>query len=268
MPPLAANPARAGPAPMDRLEEALARPGSAMPAVVGVDGARLGPSAGWVAVRLEEGRLAGFAFHAAFAEVLAANADVAVVGVDMPIGHEDPAGARQGGRRRCDAEAQAFVGPRRASVFPVPPLDLFDLPTHAEALRAAAARGVAAPSAQVWNLRDRLREVNALAAKDPRVHEVHPEASFTAMARGHGAAALEHPKHTWNGLFERLDLLRHEGLRPARSLGGVGRASPDDVLDATAAAWSARRIAAGQAARLPEPPPLDPATGRAVAIWV
>jgi hypothetical protein len=78
---------------------------------------------------------------------------------------------------------------------------------------------------------------------------------------------LEHAKHTWNGLFEWLDLLRKEGLRPARSLGGVGRASPDDVLDATAVAWSAQRLAGGSGASLPVAPSKDPATGRAIGIW-
>jgi predicted RNase H-like nuclease len=38
-----------------------------------------------------------------------------------------------------------------------------------------------------------------------------------------------------------------------------------DVLDAAAAAWSARRIAAGHARVLPDPPQADP-TGRDIAI--
>ncbi|MER7373681.1 DUF429 domain-containing protein [Streptomyces lanatus] len=40
---------------------------------------------------------------------------------------------------------------------------------------------------------------------------------------------------------------------------------PDDVLDATAAAWSAHRIALGRAGRIPEVPELD-VDGRAVEI--
>jgi predicted RNase H-like nuclease len=37
------------------------------------------------------------------------------------------------------------------------------------------------------------------------------------------------------------------------------------VLDAAAAAWTARRVAAGEAASIPDPPEII--DGRAVAIW-
>ena len=44
------------------------------------------------------------------------------------------------------------------------------------------------------------------------------------------------------------------------------QADIDDVLDAAAAAWSARRIAAGEAISLPAHPPVD-TRGRPIAIW-
>lgn len=233
-----------------------------MSVVVGVDGARRAGIAGWAVVRLEHGKLWRVAFHARFADVLAEAGDARVVGVDMPVGHDG--GAL--GRRACDAAAQAWLGPRRASVFPVPPLDLFELPAHAPACAEARARGTLAPSAQAWGLRERLLEVNALA--DARVREVHPECSFQAMLREHEPGAhLAHGKRCAAGLRERLALLHAHGLRPSRSFGGVGLLAPRDVLDASAAAWSAQRIAAGQARVLPEAPPRDPRTGRLVAIW-
>jgi predicted RNase H-like nuclease len=47
---------------------------------------------------------------------------------------------------------------------------------------------------------------------------------------------------------------------------GVGGVVADDVVDAAAVAWTARRIATGAARTLPEvPEPGD--GGRAVAIW-
>ena len=42
---------------------------------------------------------------------------------------------------------------------------------------------------------------------------------------------------------------------------------PDDLLDAAAAAWTARRVLAGSARPLPDPPEVD-SSGRPVAIWV
>lgn len=237
--------------------------------VVGVDGARIGETQGWVAVTLRDGHLRELAFHPTFDAVLAEAGDAAVVGVDMPIGHDDPHGQLRGGRRACDLAAQDWLGPRRASVFLVPPLDLLRLPAHADAVREAGARGVLAPSVQLWNLRARLLDVDARAAKDPRIVEVHPEVAFQRMLRAEGKAEshLEFRKKTWGGLHERLELLHRAQLRPTRSFGGVGLVSPDDVLDATAVAWSAHRAAHGLAVALPAEPPADPATGRAVAIW-
>lgn len=231
---------------------------------VGVDGA----PGGWAAVRLRRGRLDAFTLCADVAEVLAFAAGADVLGVDMPLGHEDPTGALQRGRRRCDAAAQAWLGPRRASIFLVPPPDLFEAPDHAAACRLAAQRGGLAPSAQVWRLGGKMRAMDAAAAGDPRLREVHPEVSFQAMLRAFGGGDhLQHAKRSLEGRHERLALLNRAGLRPSRSVGGVGRASPEDVLDATAAAWSAARIAAGTAATLPADPPSDPRTGRPVAIW-
>jgi predicted RNase H-like nuclease len=49
-------------------------------------------------------------------------------------------------------------------------------------------------------------------------------------------------------------------------LEAVGMVPADDVLDAAAAAWSAQRIARGEAKSLPSPPEEDE-RGREIAIW-
>jgi predicted RNase H-like nuclease len=238
---------------------------------VGVDGARIGGRAVWVGVRLEDGGLREVGAEPTLQELLASQGDAAAIGVDIPVGHEDPLGAdaRQRGVRQADAAARQFLGPRRASIFHAPPPLLLEQPSHAAAIALARSKGWEAPSAQAWALAPRIREARAAAALDARIVEVHPECSFQALKQALGGQGpLEHPKAGWNGLFERLTLLHRGGLRPARSYGGIGRAGPDDVLDATAAAWSAQRVALGQALSLPGAPrPLDPATGREVAIW-
>ena len=55
------------------------------------------------------------------------------------------------------------------------------------------------------------------------------------------------------------------GIRIPDALGEVGTVAADDILDAAVAAWSAGRIAAGEAVSLPSPPELD--DGRPIAIW-
>lgn len=242
--------------------------------VYGVDGARAGSKSGWIAVEADAGGLRGMAFQRTFQGVLdaAEEAGVVAVGVDIPIGHEGTGADDPDGTRLADREARRFLGGSAASsIFFLPPREVLAADEYDEACRRARARGWNAPSKQVWMLRERVIEVEAAldeGGKTPEVREVHPEVSFVAMARLAGRQTpLPYPKRSWNGLVERLELLHAVGLRPRRAFGGIGKVGADDVLDATAAAWSARRIAAGEAESIPSDPPRDPTSGRRVAIW-
>ena len=59
---------------------------------------------------------------------------------------------------------------------------------------------------------------------------------------------LTSSKKTWDGLLERLAILKKVGLDLAKVLlkSGTGVA-PDDVVDAAAAPWTASRLAHGRA---------------------
>lgn len=231
--------------------------------VTGVDGSdRI---TGWIAVTLLDGHLHTAQQQPTLRSVLEANPESKVVAVDIPIGHEAAPGD---GRRRCDVEAREFVGAARArSVFWVPPPAVLRAPDIETSLAVADRSGWMRPSPLIWGLRRRIFEAHEI-AKDERVIEIHPEVSFTALMRETKRGdTLQHPKTTWDGLVERLELLHAEKLRPTRSFGGLGRASPDDVLDATIAAWSAARHADGRSRSLPDGPPRDPETRRRVAVW-
>ena len=79
---------------------------------------------------------------------------------------------------------------------------------------------------------------------------MHPELSFAAMA----GAPLGASKHTGPGRDERRRLLARAGIEiPAGTLAAL----IGDVLDAAAVAWSAGRIAAGQAVTVPAIPQYD-----------
>ncbi|MHB8586799.1 MAG: DUF429 domain-containing protein [Thermoplasmatota archaeon] len=230
--------------------------------VVGVDGRREG---GWVAVRLRDGHLDEIREFDRFENIMAQSADAQAIGVDIPIGHEDPEG-KHGGHRAADQAAKELLGERRSTIFHVPPPIVLEAQDYAAARALATARGWKMPSAQLFlGLRSRIREVAAFAG-DPRVIEVHPEVSFSALRDAYGGEPLR-PKDTWDGLYERLRLLHAAGLRPTRSMGGLGKASPDDVVDATAVAWTALRFMEGKALSLPAQPPVDAHTGRVIAIW-
>jgi predicted RNase H-like nuclease len=93
--------------------------------------------------------------------------------------------------------------------------------------------------------------------------EVHPELFFSAMA-GHPLPAS---KHTWVGASARRKRLVDAGVVLPDDLGGLGAsAAVDDVLDAAAAAWTARRHAAGRAICIPARPETF-SDGWPAAIW-
>ena len=91
---------------------------------------------------------------------------------------------------------------------------------------------------------------------------MHPELAFWAM---NGERPLALPKKVKSrpdpaGMALRKDLLRNAGFPIDRLKRGVWKASQaaeDDILDACAAAWSARRIRDGEHVCLPQHPPLD-----------
>jgi predicted RNase H-like nuclease len=219
--------------------------------VVGVDAAG---AHGWLAVVVDD-----HGFVAArlgrLADVIGWAEPVDVIGIDIPVGDVP------GGVRRADVEARRFVGPRRASVFPTPPAEILAAATYAEGNASLAARGVPQVSKQAWNLVPRMVEAAALAGADGRIHEVHPEVSFREMA----GEPLAWSKKSWNGLMLRRRLLGAAGIELPDIVPAVAGAVADDLVDAAAVGWSARRIAAGTARTFPDPP--EEGDGRRVAIW-
>ena len=73
---------------------------------------------------------------------------------------------------------------------------------------------------------------------------------------------VQWPKSVWAGQQLRLDLLAQQGLNlAAADLGKLAHSSPpDDIIDAAACAWTARRVLLGQHRWLPEDAP-KPARG-------
>jgi len=214
-----------------------------MVTVTGVDGCK----SGWMAVTLSEGtlsaaRLSGVAVRARTAATLDGLGIEGVTGIDMPLG------LLAEGWRTADAVARALLGPRGASVFAVPPRPVWLVADYATANRRCRELTGRGMSAQAWGLRVRLLEADRFRRGHVGpLYEVHPELSFAALA----GAPLAESKHSAAGLARRRALLAAAGIvLPDR----VAGAAEDDLLDAAAVAWSARRIAAGTARVLPDPP--------------
>jgi predicted RNase H-like nuclease len=195
----------------------------------------------------------------------------AVLGVDLPIGCPDAAAP---GGRACDRQARRLLGhPRGASVFSPPAHDALQATTYEEALRRNRASAPDAPglSKQAFHLVPKLRALTARMTpeRQARVREVHPELAFYAM---NGDAPVADSKHTEAGRAARLTLLAAHGVPDVAAAVEAMAAGPvgaDDVLDAHAACWTARRVHEGTAERCPPTDEAAPRTARGLRmeIW-
>ena len=235
--------------------------------VLGVDGCR----GGWVGIVLASPATAHAVFGVHIADVVRAAIDragpPAVVGVDMPL-HLSATGWRL-----CDQAVRDHLGAKRSSVFPVPPGPALDVDDYAAACALSRELTGKAFSKQLWMLRPKIQELAAWWAASAGaidVREVHPETSFSLMV----GAPIGPSKRTGEGLAARRAALARAGIVVPDDV-GLGRrlVAADDVVDAAAVAWSARRVAAGRARSFPDPPVTldgygDPDRGRRVqAVW-
>jgi predicted RNase H-like nuclease len=138
-------------------------------------------------------------------------------------------------------------------VFLTPPRAEIEASTHAVTTAASVRSTGFGVSQQSVAPTPRIREVDEWDQYAPcRVYEVHPEISFAVLL---GAPASA-PKNSWAGMSERRRALEWGELTLEHIDGDAAvRAAVDDVLDAPVAAWSARRIARGQAMKVPDPAP-------------
>lgn len=217
--------------------------------VVGVNGC----PGGWLAAALHSSlRDLSYRVHSSFSDLLIHYSDASCIAIDIPIGLAENA------PRLCDIEARRVLGVRRSSVFPAPDARLVETKDYMEASaqsRSLLAKGI---SRQAFAIYAKVAEVNRGMTRDlqDRVIEVHPEVSFWAM---NGERPMLNHKSKLEGFDERHVLLsahlpgvRIPDRKEARML--ARPASPDDVLDATVATWTARRFVEGRSERLlPEP---------------
>jgi predicted RNase H-like nuclease len=226
---------------------------------VGIDACKTG----WIAVAIDGDHLGpSERIEAHYVPTIAALTSVipdpGAIAIDIPIGLPDA------GRRPADIEARLVLGPRRNSIFFTPVRDAVEATTHQAAntlQRQATGSGL---SQQSYRLARKILEVEAWLPDAPcGVWEVSPELSFSLLM-GRPADA---PKKTWAGMVQRRQALLGAGINVDAVGGPAGRrASVDDMLDAAAAAWTARRLLTGSARSFPDPPGSG-SNGRPVAIW-
>ncbi len=225
-----------------------------MEIVAGVDGCR----GGWIAVSLDDSARVLAADVFATATALAEGVgDARVVAIDIPIG------LTEAGPRDCEVEARRLLGrPRSSSVFAAPLRGMLAAATYREACAYRLRIDDKSVSKQAYNIFPKVREIDTLLqssrAARARFFEVHPELSFRAL---NGGRSMLHRKSNQAGKAERKELL--DRIFGGSAIDAIRRAWPrsqvadDDIHDALAVAWSAIRIARGEAVTLPATPPLD-----------
>ena len=181
-----------------------------------------------------------------------------IVCVDIPIGLPDGKESRD-----CDTCARKQLGPRRSSIFPAPVRQALpyykDYEKAKEINRAVSKKGL---SKQTFYLLPKIRQVDqAFDGPEnarPRIIECHPEVCFWAM---NGKEAMPHYKTTMPGMLQRRGLLaRHLGdalPRMEAQASDLTGASLDDLYDAMATLWTARRVFRRIDKTLPEAPQKD-----------
>lgn len=213
--------------------------------IAGVDGC----PGGWLAVSLNPDQEVSGEIYPDAAELLARFGPSALIAIDIPIGLPNL------GARACDIEARKKLGrPRMSSVFPAPLRCCLAAKTYEEAseLRFSAegkklSRQTFGILAKVEQIDTQLRADKALAA---RLIEVHPEVCFSEW---NGKTPMQDNKRKVAGKDERLALIEREWPGAVERLRNKFRGlhyAADDLHDAFAALWTARRFVRGEARTL------------------
>ncbi|MEJ7633195.1 DUF429 domain-containing protein [Aeromicrobium sp.] len=215
--------------------------------VLGVDGCRIG----WVGVVWDTATTVLVA--PTIGELVRLVGPLEAVAVDIPIGlpTDQP--------RQAERLARRALPGRASTVFNAPASVVLEAPDyHAANAANRGALGLGL-SKQTWYLMPKIRDVHDWLATDPGVAviESHPELCFAAM---NGGVVID-GKTTLAGAARRHALLRDHGL-DVEDVTRTGVAA-DDVLDAAATAWTARRFADGLAERMPP----EPRSAASPAIW-
>lgn len=225
----------------------------------GVDGC----AAGWLVVS-QQGDDSPMARIAHDAQGIFATGPAAITAIDIPIG------LPRDTDRLCDKRARALLGRRKSSVFPAPVRAVLGAKTYVEACEISLSRSGRKLSQQAFALVPKIREIDSFLAEHQsfrtQVIEVHPELSFAVW---NGGAAMRYSKRSGFGFLQRFQLVQQEWRdAPYRIRDAVPPelASDDDILDALAALWTARRAVLGAAAPVCEPDQRDDA-GLSMNIW-
>lgn len=206
-----------------------------------------------------------------------------LVAIDMPIGLKE-ADTVDHSRRECDVEARQVLGGRACCLFYAPARGVLGHLASPEAASSWHKKHTdKALPRQTFHILKKVKLLDQWLQQDAvrarRVYEVHPEVSFAHWAGGDDRPRpLRDGKKTHAGRAARLRWIEAEwpgaveaataslGPKSSLHLQPARRWQEDDLLDAFAALWTLRRIAAGTAKKYPPAPTRD-SQSLTMCIW-
>jgi predicted RNase H-like nuclease len=215
-----------------------------MKTVIGVDGA---PS-GWLAVIW--GKTLTHQLFRNLHDLLQLDAEI--IAIDMPIGLPKLSG------RTVEKTARQILKGKASSLFSVPARAAIENEKASYQEACEINLHYSEPpkkfSRQSFGIFPKMRELDYLMTPELqiRIHEVHPELSFAEM---NNRQAVLSKKSKPEGRQERVNLLEASGFpwqQLPRSPYLKKHVADNDIVDACACAWSARRILEGRAFTIPD----------------
>ena len=180
-----------------------------------------------------------------FVDVVDMRPSYSIIALNAPVGGLERA---QAGGRTCDREARALLGRRAAAVKSAPVhvesregTDL--LPDHIDAISRTLLPRYQEAARELAPFRQRT------------IYEVNAELSFYQL---NGEAPMQWGKHSEKGIEERRAVLEAKIPGVLRIIDAeVPGATPSHLLDVAAILWTARRVFAHAAVRIPTDPEWD-----------
>jgi len=173
-----------------------------------------------------------------------------ILGIDMPVVLSEVI------PRQADQLARKLLSKKASSVFTAPTPEMLNQPNYEKASLVSKRLFGKSMSLQSWYLFPKIKDVQTMIHhEDMQIYEIHPELSFRAM---NNEQVILESKKTQEGFALRNALLSmhfknfiFEDIRNQHARKDV---MDNDILDALAVLWSAKRIQSNQASYLPQAP--------------
>ena len=219
-----------------------------MPLIIGIDGCK----SGWFSVWENQDKSIHSSVFSNLNELknFFKNESQLIVGIDMPVVLSEVI------PRQADQLARKLLSKKASSVFTAPTPEMLDQPNYEKASLVSKKLFGKSMSLQSWYLFPKIKDVQTMIHHgDMQIYEIHPELSFRAM---NNEQVILESKKSHEGFAIRNSLLTmhfknfiFEEIRRQYARKDV---MDNDILDALAVLWSAKRIQSNQASFLPQAP--------------